>query len=385
MDIELKSLIEAGNKTIEALRTDVKADADKVARMEADLANIISQKSALEARLNAVETANARPGAMKGADASLEHKTAFVNYLRKSDDYGVKQTLEAMEAKSIQVGVAADGGYAVPSLISSQIATAVLDLSPVRQLASVVTVGNENYTELLASAFGSGWAGEDDTRTSTSTSAFTQIKPTYGEVYAYPTVSNKSLTDIFFDVESFVIENTTLKFASAEGTAFVSGDGADKPTGLLNGSTISTIATGAAADFGTNPFSNLVDLRFGVKAEYAQNGTFLMNTATFARLVKVVDSTGQHLLQPSVSAGFADSIFGKKVMFDENMPTIAAGAKPILFGDFKRGYLVADIAGMSIIVDKVTLPGYTKFYVSRRVGGIVKDANALKALRIAAS
>ena len=385
MEIELKGIIESQNKILEALRTDSKASAEKVARMEADLAKTISEKSALEARLNAVETASARPGTLKGATVKDEHKEAFVNFLRKSDDYGVKQTLQAIEQKAIEVGVAANGGNAVPSVISNEIATAVLDFSPIRGLARVVTVGNQNYSELLATAMGSGWSGEDDTRADTATSLYTKIAPTFGEVFAVATVSNHALNDVFFDVEAFVVAEAARQFAATEGTAFISGNGTDKPTGILNGTTVSTIASGVAADFGTNPFDNLLDLRYGVKGEYAQNGSFLLNSGTLARLAKVKSTTGEYIYQPAIAAGVAETLLGKPVFTDENMPSIAAGAKVAIFGDFSRGYLIADIAGMSVIVDNVTQKGYTKFYINKRVSGVVKDANALKALRIAAA
>ena len=69
----------------------------------------------------------------------------------------------------------------------------------------------------------------------------------------------------------------------------------------------------------------------------------------------------------------------------EDMPAIAANSFPIAFGDFKEGYLIADLVGMRITRDEITQPGQVKFYVRRRVGGKLRNTQAIKLLKIAAS
>lgn len=377
---EIKSAIEDANKLTVALRESVesKADANTVATLEAKLAESISRVSALEAAGN-------RPGAVKGKEVDA-HKEAFIKFMRKSDDFSVKSELQALEAKSVTVGSGANGGFAIPTVLSTAITRVATDRSAFRGLARVVSVSNENYTELLSLGnAGSGWAGEATTRALTDTPTFSQVKPTFGEVYAVAEVSNHALNDMFFDVEAWLIDEIATKFAATEGAAFLAGDGTDKPTGILNGSAVSSIASGQAAAFGTNPFDNIMDLRYSIKSEYAQNGKFLLNSNTLATLAKVKDTTGQYIYQPAIAAGVAETIVGKPVVIEEGMPNVGAGAKAVLFGDFARAYVIADLVGMHLIVDQVTKKGFTNFYVSKRVGGAVKDAAAVKALRIAAS
>lgn len=389
MENEIKGVLETLNSKIDTFRSEVESvkGADvvtetKLAKMEADLAETFSQKSALETRLNALETAAARPGAAKGVEAD-EHKTAFVNFLRKPDDFNTKNALNAIEAKAVTIGVPANGGAAVPAVLAKEIARVAGEYSPFRSLARVVTVSNENYQEILSNGnAGSGWSGETGTRTATDTPTLTAVKPTFGEVYAIAEVSNHALNDIFFDVESFLVTEIAQKFAKDEAAAFIGGTGTNMPTGLTNGATVPTVATGVAAAFGTNPFDNIMDLRYSVKAEYAARGSFLMNSVTMAALAKVKDSTGNYIYQPAVAVGVADTLLGKPLYIEENMASVAAGAKVVAFGDFARAYLIADLVGMSLIVDNVTRKGYTSFYVAKRVGGIVKDAGAVKLLQV---
>ena len=54
------------------------------------------------------------------------------------------------------------------------------------------------------------------------------------------------------------------------------------------------------------------------------------------------------------------------------------------FGDFSAGYLIADSGGMRVTIDdNLTKPGFVKFYVRRRVGGVIYDSEAIKLLKVA--
>ncbi|WP_112312258.1 phage major capsid protein, partial [Pseudogemmobacter bohemicus] len=295
MTLELKNEIEKGNTLIAAIRAEVDgvkaADVlteTKMAKMEADLA--IALKSVAD-----LQTAAARPAlAGKGAEAVDEYKAAFLAHVRKPGDLSAAQTLE-MQAKSINITTPSNGGVAVPRVIADEVASVAFDLSPLRQLARVVTVSTSDYREVLSNSDqGAGWANETGTRSVTAAGTFAAIAPTFGEVYATAEISNHALNDMHFDVQAFLVDALGRKFAAMEGAAFVNGNGTDKPTGLLNGSVISTVKTGAAATLGTNPYDALIDLRYGVKGEYAQNGSWLLSSATLAQLVKVKDSTGNY-------------------------------------------------------------------------------------------
>lgn len=393
MELELKNLIEQGNATIAALRTEVEglksADVvatEKVARIEADLAKNLSEKSALEARLNAMETAAARPGAFgaKADDAALELKTAFVDYLRKPNDYGKKSAYEGLLQKQVNVTNGSDGALGVPQMIAADVARIAKDFSPMRSLARVITVGTSDYKEILSlggAAF--EWVGDTATRNVTATPTIKDVKPTFGEIAARAPATSQSLEDIFFDVASWLSLELAETFTQAEGAAFISGDGNVKPTGLLNGTAVTGINSGNAATLGTNPFDKLVDMVYSIKGDYRSDAAFLMNSGTLAQLVKVKDSQGNYIYQPSLVAGVASTILGYRVATDENMPAVAANAKPIVFGSFSRGYLIADRIGLHMLVNPYKISGVVEFEARKRVGGIVKDANALKALVIA--
>ena len=67
------------------------------------------------------------------------------------------------------------------------------------------------------------------------------------------------------------------------------------------------------------------------------------------------------------------------------MPDVAAGSLSIAFGDFMRGYLIVDRAGVRVIRDPFTAKPYILFYTTKRVGGGVQDFDAIKLLKFAVS
>lgn len=388
MDIELKSVIEEMNKGVAALRSEVESKGDKetIGRLEAEVARTLEAKSALEGRISAMEAAQSRVGTFaKGTEAGDEYKTAFVNFLRKSQDYSAKSVVTELATKQVNIGTPAAGGVAVPEVIATDIARVAGTRSAIRALARVVTVGTADYKELLnLGGAASEWVGETTTRNVTDTPTLKEVAPTFGEIAARAQATNWSLEDIFFDVQAWLVNELAREFGAKEAKAFIDGDGANKPTGLLNGTTVGVVKTGVAGAFGANPYDNIIDLITAVKGEYQANANFVMNTKTFASLIKVKDTTGAYLFPQNLSGKLEQSILGYAVNIDDQMPDVAANAKSILFGDFARGYLIADRIGMSLLVNPYKTSGLVEFEGRKRVGGIVKDADALRALHFAA-
>ncbi|WP_444668477.1 phage major capsid protein [Cereibacter changlensis] len=388
MSMEFKSLIEDSNKLIEALRAETKSNdvitEQKMAKMEGELANVLSAKSALEARLNAMETAAARPGiAGKSAEVVDEYKAAFIDMLRFPNDHAKKSLAQSLAVKSVNIGTGSAGGFAVPSQIAADVARIAQDYSPMRQLASVVSVSTSDYVELLDNAdAGIEWIGETAARSTTTSPTLTQIAPVWGECAASVQISLSALEDMAFSAEAWLTDSLAQKFATAEGAAFINGTGA-KPAGILTAA-LGTVKTGAAATLGAAPADALMDLSYAVKAEYRNGACFLMNSTTMATLAKTKDTTGNYILVTSLVAGVAPTLLGKPVYVDENMPAIGAGAKPVLFGDFRRGYLIADRIGFGVLADPYSSTGFLTLKARKRVGGVAKDTNAVKALIVQA-
>jgi HK97 family phage major capsid protein len=78
-------------------------------------------------------------------------------------------------------------------------------------------------------------------------------------------------------------------------------------------------------------------------------------------------------------------LLGYPVAFWEQMDDVSTDTHPVAFGDFRRAYVLVDRVGLRITRDNVTNPGFVRFYVRRREGGIVLNNDAAKFLKCSAS
>lgn len=405
------------DQRIEAIKSGKStADLDaKLAKMDEAMTSLSEQKS----RLEKVETKLARPGAFAGGDREqresqeeTEYKEALYDWIRSPKDFDreqrMHQTYKALEAKSgadgrekrstqAVVGNNAAGGYALPEVIERTIARLSADISPIRQIATVRQVGSTDYKELFdIGGAGFEWLGETDTRNQTDTPNLVEVAPTFGMASAKPQASEESLDDLFFNVEDWLTSSASESMAVGEGVAFIRGDGVKKPTGILGGpapvatadasrafGTLQFIASGQAAALPSNP-EVFLDMVYALRARYRNNAQWLTSKLILAALRKYKDGDGRYLWQPALTAGQPATFLGYGITEAEDMPALAANAFPLAFGDFKEGYLICDRVGMRITRDEITTPGFVKFYVRKRVGGKLRNTQAIKLLKIAA-
>ena len=326
--------------------------------------------------------------ALSGATGAA--RSAFVDgYLRR----GV-----AVETKALVTVADVDGGYAVPEEIDAAIDRTLQSISPIRGIANVVRVGTSGYRKLVTTGgTPSGWVSEVAARPETETPDFIEIAPPMGELYANPAASQTMLDDAAFDVEAWLAGEIAAEFAKAEGSAFVRGTGVNQPRGFLSAptsaaadgarpfGTVQFVTSGAAGNFAAaNPQDRLIDLVQALRPPYRQGATFVMNSATAARLRKIKTSDGAFLWQPGLVAGQPDTLLGYPLVEAEDMPDVAADSLSIAFGNFRAGYLIAERQETAILRDPYSRKPFVHFYATKRVGGQVSNSEAIKLMKFAA-
>lgn len=379
-------------------RLQAKADGKSVEAYEAKLSRIneeLGKIGDLKSEFDALIKKLNRPGAAGEADpAKAEHKAAFGKFLRK----GVDDGLGELQQKAYNITTDADGGYAVPEELDRDILELMRDISPMREVCNVITVGSSDYKK-LANKGGTtgGWVDEDDARAATDSSQLAILTPFMGEVYAYPQATQQMLDDVFFNAEQFIEGECAMTFAQMEGAAFTTGDGTKKPKGFLAYTTALTadgarafgtlqhIVSGAAADWAaSNPQDKLLDVVYALKKGYRTNARWMTSKAMLADVRKLKDVDGNYIWRPGLEAGQPDTLLGYGIAENEDMPAKAANALSIAFGDFKRGYTIVDRIGTRILRDPYTNKPFVGFYVTKRVGGFLADSNAIKLFKFSA-
>lgn len=375
----------------------------KLDKLDAELDGLSELKRSVEA----LAVKAARPNGGGEGHVAPEKKAyhdAFLNWMRNPADpqatMNLRTASKGLEQRAAQVvtTTGSAGGFALPEQIENTIARLSRDITPMRQVATVRTIGSSDYKELFDVNGGSfEWVGEGGTRNTSTTPDLAEITPTMGTASARPRASEESLDDLFFDVEGWLSTATAEALAQGEGLAFVSGNGTNRPTGFLAGptplltadgvrafGTLQAVVSGQAAALPTS-LDTIINMTATLRARYRANAVWAANRRTLAALRVYKDTTGQYLWQPSVQAGTADTFMGYRVVEMEDMPDVAAGNFPLAFGDFREGYLIVDRVGLRVTRDDITLPGFVQWYIRRRVGGRIRNSEAIKLLRISAT
>ena len=273
-----------------------------------------------------------------------------------------------------------DGGYLVPEEFERQIVKALEEENVFRTLAKVITTEHERKIPVADKHSVAQWTDEN--------AAYTESNPTFGQIEldAYKLtdlcrVSDELLQDSMFDIESYLSEEFARAFGVKEEEAFCVGDGVKKPTGLFtaNGADVgvtSASATAISAD-------ELISLIYSLKSPYRKNARFLINDATVAQIRKLKDSNGVYLWQPSLTAGEPDKLLGYDLYTSPYVPSLAADAYTVAFGDFSY-YWVADRQNRIIkrLGELYATNGQVGFIATERVDGKIILKEGIKLLQM---
>lgn len=223
--------------------------------------------------------------------------------------------------------------------------------------------------------------------------AITESDPTLGSVNSTVSkegyvvqLSNELIDDTGVDLTGYLARSAGRSLGNAVGAAAVT-------AALAAASAGATTVAGTAGGFGTQStadqgFDYLITLFHSVIDPYRRSTScaWLMSDPTAAKVRKIKSSEGVYAWQPSVIAGQPDTILGKPVFIDTNVPDAAVSVESILFGDWRS--LVVRIAGgfrfersddFAFGSDLVTYRAIV------RHGSVSVDANALKSLTHAAT
>lgn len=380
---------------------------DAAVGAKADSAEVQAKLDAINGTLNTLETAlndaalkaagTMMQGGARPAPSDPEYTNAFASFMR-SDSADDHRKLVAAQKQGVRAamseGVPADGGLLTPVEWDRTISGRLKLITPMRQEATVISISKSGFTKLFTDrTVGSGWVGETASRPATATPQFTALPFGLGQLYANAAASQDVLDDAEIDLESWLTSEIETEFSRQEGIAFVAGDGTNKPFGFLQYATggaqaarhpwgaIEVVTSGAAAAFTTD---KIIDTVYKLPAIYTPNAKFYTNRTSLGAIRKLKDGQGNYIWQPTFVAGQPSTLAGYAVVDMPDMPAAAAGNLAMAFGDMRETYLVIDRIGFRILRDPYTNKPYISFYCTKRVGGGVKNPDAMKIIQIGA-
>lgn len=348
---------------------------EKLAKFEAEISGLQAAIDDFNVKLAAGQMSG------QGGVRDKEYTNAFQAHMKKGE-------IQA----SLNKGQDAEGGYLAPIEWDRTITNKLVEVSPMRRLARVQPVSKGRFSKLFNKrGTSSGWVGETTARPETNTPEFGSLNFSTGELYANPASTQQMLDDAEVNLETWLGDEVQTEFAYQEGLAYVSGDGTNKPTGILQ--YVTGAAQAAAHPFGAIELINsgsdtgiesdsLIDLVYALPGAYTGNASFAVNRKTLGAIRKLKDGNGNYLWQPSYVAGQPSTLLGFPVVEVPDMPDVALDAVPLLFGDFRQSYLIVDYIGVRVLRDPFTNKPYVMFYTTKRVGGGLLNPQPMRGLKI---
>lgn len=331
-----------------------------------------AQVDALKARADKLEAkANRLPAAANdnAHNDNLDLK-AFEAELRQS----------LLEKKTLTISAPGTVGNLVQDVLSTTILEKVRPASPLRALANVVSVGGPLLQiPRLVNRVAPGSVTEVATKP-TSEPSFEQIDVKPFAMGVITPVSRTALEDSAINLVNYLGDHIAAEFATLESQWFVTGNGTTQAEGVLNSSEVEEIENAAITT------DALLDIFYGVKSVYSAGASWLMNRKTMRIIRGLKDADGNLIWQPGIQAGQPGQLLGRPVYECDFMPDAEDDETPIIFGDFKRGYLITDRVSFDPFADYNTRFGedIVVFGGRRRVGGRVVMGEALIKLKVAA-
>ena len=359
----------------------LKSQVDTLSREVQDLSEMKNRMEHLETRLSrpALE-----PGKRNNDPAARERKEITLRYLRFGEN-----ALSADEVKLLSVDSDPQGGYWVSPEMSHQIVEQVFETSPMRNVATVETISTDalEIPEDLGEA-DVGWTSETGVRTETATPTIGVRRIPVHEIYAMPKATQQLLDDARVNVEDWLARTIALRMGNTENTAFINGDGTDKPRGILtypagtaNPGQVRQVNSGHASQLTAD---GLRTMFYALKTPYIKNAQWLMARPTIEAIAKLKDGGGDYLWEPGLKAGEPQRLLGHPVERMEDMPAVAANSLSIAFGDWKQAYTIVDRAGVRVLRDPFSAKPFVLFYTTKRTGGDVTNFEALVLQKTAA-
>lgn len=362
---------------------------------ESKIASLADAQRNLRADLAAVATPVAAPIETK---AEREYRAVFGAFLQNPTVHQTRLREASRDLKDVSFATNAGGGFALPKAVNARIEGYARTLCPWMDpdLCGVQPVPSTDYRIPFAIAETSAArTTETGTRTQTGTSTMREVLPRWGEYYTYCQASEHAREDIV-GIEDFIAREAATQLAAKLAADIVSGSGS---SGQLQGFLTQTPVTTVDS---ASPLRNALALQYSPVASASPLGIAPQDVAlllsefneayladgSFAIVMRA--STWRSLVASSGEAPFTmprnPTLYGYPVRFCGAMPALVENAFPIVAGAWKLAYALVAREPLRLVVDEnITSPGQVKWRIYGRFGGVPKDNNSAKALKLAAS
>lgn len=293
-----------------------------------------------------------------------------------------KSIREQYKAKAQTIGTADEGGILVPITVDANIRRELDYISPIRQIARVISNAPARLQLPAASGGDAYWVEE------AALIPETEVKFSVKELVPEKLASRiKGITMEFLQdaainpsAQALLESQLAQKAALVENNAFVNGDGANKPFGFRSSAVTPVTLAQAGASL---TWSDLLALQFQLPTAMRNSGVYVMPSAALAKVIGLKDGQGRPLFVNSITEGAASTLLGRPVYIVDEIPAnlgTGTNATEIWYGVFSD-YVIGDRLGTTFDLgtsgDDFDRAQYT-LRMLKRVGGVPTSNNFAK-------
>lgn len=385
MPAEFKASIDALNGRIDELMAQVKET------------QLVSKRPRL-----ASETKRQSPG-IKAFLKAMRCGKEFREHLAPDELKYVSYSHLEQETKAMYAGDATTGGFFAAVDFVEKLQQYQILVSPMRGICQVhQTSGEKVEFPNLVNDTNAYYAVEQQSFIDSNDPTLALLNIPVHEMRGLLKLSQQNMEDSMFNMEDFIMQRLSLKFAQREGTAFIQGSGNGTPRGLMNYAPFqaynaTSTPTGKQTGLTYIPYipstnanlltpDCLLTAMHDLKAYYRPRSTWVMTTATLGVIRLFKDSQNRPLWQPFAAGGLPATIYDRPYVEMPDMNEIGANNFPIAIGDFSN-YLIVDRVGLNMkqLDELYAVQGLVGFIARSRNGGDVLIPEAFRAIKISVS
>jgi HK97 family phage major capsid protein len=196
--------------------------------------------------------------------------------------------------------------------------------------------------------------------------------------------------------QQFVVEDLIKGQRIFTESLLAAGTGTNQPLGVFGNTGTGTGSAyellGTSAD-GQTLLNSLFDVTSTLKASYQAGASWIMSRATGLTIRKAQMQANLFIPVATVDPDGTERIFGRPVFYSVNAPALptatTSGVTPILFGDFKQGYIIGVRGGAGINVKLLDQPyaasGQLGLLAYQRIDARIRRSEAIQSITISHS
>lgn len=337
-----------------------------------------------EAALNAAtRTPGAHGGDKEEAAALRGFLTGGLNALSQEQRNRMAARVNPDIRAAMSTTTTTEGGYTTALEYQRSLEEAMKAYGAIRSVASIIRTATGTQMQ-FPTADATSETGEIVGQNTAVTAGDTTFGLTTLDVYKY---SSKKIAlpfelvqDSFIDIEAYVQMVLATRLGRITNSHFTVGTGTAQPRGIVTGAASGKVGT--TGQTLTVIYDDLVDLEHSVDPAYrGMPGVgFMMHDSSLKVVRKIKDSDGRPIFVPGYEqgnpGGAPDRLLGRPIYISQEMAVMAANAKSILYGDYKK-YVIRDVMDLTLfrMTDSAfTLNGQVGFVAFMRSGGNLVDA-----------